>query len=201
MSIKAIQTVYKGNKFRSRLEARWAVFFDTLNLRYEYEHEGFELPSGRYLPDFWLPDQECWIEIKPDRSINQRDFNRYVELVAFIQKKYKTSSLFLFGGSIELPKFKGYKGAWALEFSKTEDPRLPKTERPPVWVGLDWPMVCFMEDERGEIKLGHHKDDPHAAGRIYFVWSHDWQINTPRLMAAYNAARSARFEFGESGNE
>ena len=26
--IKAIETYYKGYRFRSRLEARWAVFFD-----------------------------------------------------------------------------------------------------------------------------------------------------------------------------
>ena len=28
MEIKAIETIYNGYKFRSRLEARWAVFFD-----------------------------------------------------------------------------------------------------------------------------------------------------------------------------
>lgn len=51
--IKAIETEYNGYKFRSRLEARWAVFFDALGVEYEYEPEGFELPSGkRYLPDF-----------------------------------------------------------------------------------------------------------------------------------------------------
>jgi hypothetical protein len=51
--VKAIETVYNGYRFRSRLEARWAVFFDALGVEYEYEPEGFELPSGRrYLPDF-----------------------------------------------------------------------------------------------------------------------------------------------------
>ena len=35
--IKAVQTEYNGYKFRSRLEARWAVFFDTLGIEYEYE--------------------------------------------------------------------------------------------------------------------------------------------------------------------
>jgi hypothetical protein len=29
--IKAIETSYKGYRFRSRLEARWAVFFDALD--------------------------------------------------------------------------------------------------------------------------------------------------------------------------
>lgn len=66
--IKAIETVYKGYRFRSRLEARWAVFFDALGVKWEYEREGFELEDGtRYLPDFWLPDIECgvWFEVKP----------------------------------------------------------------------------------------------------------------------------------------
>jgi len=38
--IKAIQTEYKGYLFRSRLEARWAVFFDACGIEYEYEPEG-----------------------------------------------------------------------------------------------------------------------------------------------------------------
>jgi hypothetical protein len=74
--IKAIETDYKGYRFRSRLEARWAVFFDALGLRWEYEPEGFELPSGRYLPDFFVrmpathgatkrhPGAGYWVEVK-----------------------------------------------------------------------------------------------------------------------------------------
>ena len=53
MEIKPIETEYNGYRFRSRLEARWAVLFDALGVKYEYEPEGFELPSGKkYLPDF-----------------------------------------------------------------------------------------------------------------------------------------------------
>jgi len=40
--IKAIETVYKGYRFRSRLEARWAVFFENVGIKWEYEKEGFE---------------------------------------------------------------------------------------------------------------------------------------------------------------
>ena len=29
-SIQVIETAYKGYRFRSRLEARWAVFFDAI---------------------------------------------------------------------------------------------------------------------------------------------------------------------------
>lgn len=64
--IKAIETHYKGYRFRSRLEARWAVFFDTLGITWEYEKEGFRLgQAGRYLPDFWLPQVSMWTEVKP----------------------------------------------------------------------------------------------------------------------------------------
>ena len=69
--IKAIDTSYKGFLFRSRLEARWAVFFDALGLDWEYESEGFELPDGtRYLPDFCVRTPQgnpIWYEIKPER--------------------------------------------------------------------------------------------------------------------------------------
>ena len=53
--IKAIETRYKGYRFRSRLEARWAIAFDQMGLPWEYEPEGYALPGGNYLPDFRLP--------------------------------------------------------------------------------------------------------------------------------------------------
>ena len=37
--LKPIPTVYKGYRFRSRLEARWAVFFDACGAKWEYEPE------------------------------------------------------------------------------------------------------------------------------------------------------------------
>lgn len=55
MTIKAIETRYKGYRFRSRLEARWAVFFDGVGIQWEYESEGFDTGSARYLPDFRFP--------------------------------------------------------------------------------------------------------------------------------------------------
>lgn len=51
--IKPIETFYKGYRFRSRTEARWAVILDALGAKWEYEPEGYELGNGlRYLPDF-----------------------------------------------------------------------------------------------------------------------------------------------------
>jgi len=54
--IKAIDTIYNGYKFCSRLEARWAVYFDKVGIKYEYEKEGYDLDGIWYLPDFWLED-------------------------------------------------------------------------------------------------------------------------------------------------
>lgn len=65
MMIRAIETAYKGYRFRSRLEARWAVFFDTMGWEYEYEPEGFLLESGMYLPDFFVLSLDMWVEVKP----------------------------------------------------------------------------------------------------------------------------------------
>lgn len=64
--IKPILTDYGDYRFRSRLEARWALFFDRVGIAWDYEPEGFSLPvNGRYLPDFWLPESACYVEIKP----------------------------------------------------------------------------------------------------------------------------------------
>jgi hypothetical protein len=73
-TIKAKETRYNGYRFRSRLEARWAVFFDTLHIKYEYEKEGYELgEAGSYLPDFWLPQVQMWGEVKAVEPTEQEN--------------------------------------------------------------------------------------------------------------------------------
>ena len=84
--INVIPTTYKGIQFRSRLEARWAVFFDTLGIEWEYEPERYEIgmlwtdPNTEeldysdmetYLPDFWLPELKYWIEVKGKFGITE----------------------------------------------------------------------------------------------------------------------------------
>ena len=81
MKLKAIDTKYNGYLFRSRLEARWAVFFDHLGLKYEYEKEGYDLDGLWYLPDFWLPDVALrrsketglWMEVKGGKPTAEED--------------------------------------------------------------------------------------------------------------------------------
>lgn len=75
--MKSIDTIYKGYKFRSRLEARYAVFFDVLGIRWEYEVEGYVFEDGGcYLPDFWLPSFNggMYVEVKAeDFSTTERE--------------------------------------------------------------------------------------------------------------------------------
>ncbi len=66
MTIRSIDTKYDGHLFRSRLEARWAVFFNALNIKYLYEPQGFDVDGRAYLPDFCLLlGKMVWAEVKP----------------------------------------------------------------------------------------------------------------------------------------
>ena len=79
--IRAIETVYDGYRFRSRLEARWAVFFNALGIEYEYEKEGYDLGEhGWYLPDFWLPQVQMWAEVKAG-PLNESELAKLEALV------------------------------------------------------------------------------------------------------------------------
>lgn len=60
-------TEYKGIKFRSRLEARVAVFFDTCGIKWEYEPEAIDADGSEYNPDFYLPETNDWVEVKGTR--------------------------------------------------------------------------------------------------------------------------------------
>lgn len=87
--IESIDTFYNGNYYRSRLEARWAVYFDLIHEPYEYEPEGLMF-NGKfpYLPDFYLPRLKLICEIKNKNAFYVSD---YCELVSGTQKaeRYK----------------------------------------------------------------------------------------------------------------
>lgn len=166
--LKAIETVYNGYRFRSRLEARWAVFFDALGIQYEYEKEGFELDGGeRYLPDFWLPQQEIWVEVKPEAPEDVR--------------ATKTAQLVKASG----------RGAWIVagEPSSCRVFAL-SAEEPTSWLychttdidGLDLCTRC------GQLTI----DFP-----LPCCLELTYPARDPRVSKAALIARSARFEFGE----
>ena len=62
-NIKAIPTTYAGVNFRSRLEARWAAFFDLCG--WEWDYEPFDLEG--WAPDFLLSfgNGNVLAEVKP----------------------------------------------------------------------------------------------------------------------------------------
>lgn len=122
MDIKPIETQYKGYRFRSRLEARWAVFFDSLDVEWEYEKEGFDLGTERYLPDFWLPTQNVWIEIKGERS--ETGDTKAKKLADITQ-----CSVLMAEGSIGdeqwthfIPDGTGYTNGFVIQVNKIPDP-------------------------------------------------------------------------------
>ena len=66
--IKAIPTVYGTRQFRSRLEAKWASFFDLAGWSFEYEP--FDL--GEWSPDFLLRgNTDVLVEVKPITAFDQ----------------------------------------------------------------------------------------------------------------------------------
>jgi hypothetical protein len=90
--MKALETVYKGVRFRSRIEARHAILFDQLEIKWEYEPEGFKMKTEKgticYLPDFYLPEvylrgfikPGVYFEVKPSYSNaeeSQEKFNNF----------------------------------------------------------------------------------------------------------------------------
>lgn len=78
--MKAIETEYKEILFRSRLEARWAILFDALNIEWVYEPDCFILSNNqKYTPDFYIPKFELYVEVKPSFSWQNIDYhiNRY----------------------------------------------------------------------------------------------------------------------------
>lgn len=63
-STPGIQTLYDGIQFRSRLEARWAAFFDQMGWSWLYE----PIDLNGWLPDFEIGCAGTLVEVKPFRS-------------------------------------------------------------------------------------------------------------------------------------
>lgn len=60
----SIPTEYKGIRFRSKLEADWARFFDGQKIKWEYEPTGIYVGDQFTLCDFHLPEVRQWFEVK-----------------------------------------------------------------------------------------------------------------------------------------
>lgn len=190
MYIRPIETKYSGARFRSRLEARWACFFNSLGLLWEYEKEGFDMGGRKYLPDFYLPHIDTWLEIKPGDPLDWPDHPVF---------DYLTQINDPFPDNFPLQRFIILKG-----FPWVSPPKKPN-----------------IIDEEGWQYCGYIFGDNDyrfcecpVCGEINITWSglgdrvchggHEYvprrvTTHTPKLLNAYRAAKSARFEFGEKG--
>jgi hypothetical protein len=63
-TFKTLPSVYKGVTYRSRVEARWAIFLDELDIGAQYEPEGVKMDEVYYLPDFFISDLDIYVEVK-----------------------------------------------------------------------------------------------------------------------------------------
>jgi len=96
--VKAIETRFDGYHFRSRIEARWAIFFKTCGVRYEYEKEGYDLNGIWYLCDFWLPRDGAWVEVKGAKPSREE-----VKKLRLLAQNTECRAAYIFYGSIPSP--------------------------------------------------------------------------------------------------
>lgn len=215
MTIKAIETHYAGCRFRSRLEARWAVFFDQIKLPWLYEDQGYVfgekcwLPSFAYLPDFYFPTLNLWAEVKGDSG--RVDFDQLCCAAMELREGYGDNrwnngesrngeSLMLLGnipfddrGWYSHTLLGHHKGNCTLSYFAFFDPsEFSDSTVNIVHIPGEWEMVY--DDGGGRFANGDIVNPPlstwFSAGRRAIVQQ--------RVRNAYVAARSARFEHGET---
>lgn len=185
-ALKAIDTYWNGLYFRSRLEARWAVFYDKLGIRYEYEKEGYDLGDGiRYLPDFWLPEQDCFVEIKGGFSglkLENKEIRRdaYLKCGRLAGRSGKLVYIATSGiGNVK--EWDAHGQAWPplhMEFDGTRDHSLEDASCPELynWTGFNcWAGRC-----------GHYA--------IVSIGDGDSGEFSDEILIAYRTARAMRFE-------
>lgn len=176
--IQAIDTFYRGYKFRSRLEARWAVFFDAMRIKWVYEPEGFNINGIFYLPDFLLPQISCYAEVKP-QGLSDEEINKVNSLA--LESGLKVILL------IDVPSTKEtYLVAEPHAVEETfgtqeEMRRIMSDPENYIILSKDGKRCLFYSENGADIlKAASGNHHPHDAFR-----------------SAVEAARSARFEHGE----
>lgn len=222
--IKAIETRYANCLFRSRLEARWAVFFDALGIRWEYEKEGYDLgEAGWYLPDFWLPRPQCFVEIKGAECSDkdhakcealheQTGFpvfiaegnigeHQWIEFGGYWKEKPVACRSFYANGlfdvqdsSLLCPVCGSSYVHMQIERSKINDLAMYCESN------HSWRLI-FSDEYKGHTRPTFENVFEYAHSYPDEQWEYDLRINgvDTNRYDAYTAARSARFEHGESG--
>ncbi|GAA1840941.1 hypothetical protein GCM10009836_20340 [Pseudonocardia ailaonensis] len=183
--MRAIQTAYAGHRFRSRLEARWAVVFDQLGITWRYEPEGFILSDGStYLPDFVLPSDGWTVEAKGDDSALGRDISRIARYVTDSGRR-----VLILG---DVPDLSGGRAEHLAVIPAAGGPRMTAA------YFMGWPVHPDEPESPGyAIIPGPITLEP-PSGTIARINSDpSWRPYRP-VVEAFASARAARFEFGET---
>jgi hypothetical protein len=212
-TLRPIETHYRGYRFRSRLEAWWAVFFDALGIRWEYEPEGYETAGGRYLPDFWLPREQTWVEVKPQLPDPEDDaawrrVHSFAEAVvrrsAWGRKRYR--AVWLLAGYESFEYSSGYE-AFDLANGEPLTQCLLCGRLIRVWPQIVQHAPCERRAEYVHCEWCNQLDRITGWNAVVAFYKGDiWAQEDGRCLvydepmaSAYHAARGARFEHGESG--
>jgi hypothetical protein len=187
--ISPVETVYKGCRFRSRLEARWAVFINSLNFSFVYEPDTYNLSGTWYLPDFWVPDWKSFVEIKSDVPTKvQKDkcqslstLTGFQVLLIFGQPWIDEYSVILFYP--ESSSSSEYEGREDEHFEQAcisyEFAQDRKDER----------VIWLYSDEYGGTSF-YVPPDPHPSWGEKYPLTGEW---ADTLVKAFEAARQERF--------
>lgn len=148
------------------------MFLDELGIGWEYESECFDLPPGRYLPDFYIPSQDTWIEIKPALGDNSEPWieQAHDERLHYFAEDHER--FFVVFGSPGVPRL----GADASPYAAA------RWGDSPYYFSecSSCSTVCLRFGYELECRPTHL-----CTGRADLI--------SPRLISAYSAARSARF--------
>lgn len=100
----AIPTEYRGIKYRSRLEARWASFFDHIGWKHTYE----PLDGDGYIPDFLIHgERPLLVEVKP--AVFLEDYQAPLEKIQSGLRGHWRSDILVVGVS----PFAGLDDSWS----------------------------------------------------------------------------------------
>lgn len=193
--IKAIETKYKGYRFRSRLEARYAVFFDALGVKWEYEKEGFDLGKhGLYLPDFWLPHLCLWVEIKGELTWETKGNYRMSPELTMCEN-FRNVQEWPIACVVGTP---GAEQVYFYAWDVTDSSGGSYSDDDSRWCVSNG--VVTLDVNQGRSDRVFLSDNLCGIDMPWFGYPYQYGADRLPIEYAYTAAKSARFEHGEQPN-
>jgi hypothetical protein len=83
-------TLYRGVYMRSKTEAKAAAWIESQGWKWVYEPESFLQEKDQYTPDFYIPDIDALIEVKPFEFLSE--VQRIRRIAASIKKTFAVIS-------------------------------------------------------------------------------------------------------------